>query len=309
MIRPHILCMIVCLVIAATVAADDCDEAKRLTQQALDLLQRRADDAQALPLLTQAIGLCPELASPRSLLAGVYEQQGRLDEALAAYREAARLRPDAGNLWLALGGLHERMGQAPLALDAYLSACLTEPEARARIAALLDDDRYQTASDGAILSQDSLRLLFDRDRRADLNERLTACRMRSGDDALATRGVGVKPAVNFPNLLFDLGQAALQPGSRPQIDEIAAALREFQNVRVLVNGHTDQTPFRGVTDPAENRRRNLQLSHDRAETVKTELTRRGLAPDSIATAGYGPDRPVVTADTHPLNRRVEIVVQ
>jgi outer membrane protein OmpA-like peptidoglycan-associated protein len=72
-----------------------------------------------------------------------------------------------------------------------------------------------------------------------------------------SRGIDVEAAVDFPNILFDLGQATLKPESLRQIAEIGAALAEFRDVRVSVNGHTDKQGFQGVTDPAENLRRNL----------------------------------------------------
>ena len=109
--------------------------------------------------------------------------------------------------------------------------------------------------------------------------------------------------MDFPNLLFDLGQATLQAGSLPQIHEIAATLQTFDRVGILVNGHTDNTPFTGVTDPQENLRRNMRLSADRAVAVQQELTRLGVPAGSIRAHGYGPTRPVVDTDTDPNNRR------
>ena len=126
------------------------------------------------------------------------------------------------------------------------------------------------------------------------------------------RGIEVEAAVDFPNILFELGQAALDPHSTQQIRAIAEGLAAFPQAVVLVNGHTDTTPFAGVSDPQENRRLNLRLSQERAERVKQALAQLGVAGERIETQGYGFDRPAVEADTPSAragNRRVEIIVQ
>ncbi len=89
-------------------------------------------------------------------------------------------------------------------------------------------------------------------------------------------------------------------------------MQAFGAVQVIVNGHTDKTSFAGVSDPAENLRLNMQLSKDRARTVTEEFIRLGVPRHRMVSNGYGPQRPLVDADTpeaYAQNRRVEIEVR
>ncbi len=46
---------------------------------------------------------------------------------------------------------------------------------------------------------------------------------------------------NFDRLLFDTGQATLQPSSQEQLNNIAAILKAYPNVHVKIGGYTDNT--------------------------------------------------------------------
>jgi OmpA-OmpF porin, OOP family len=72
---------------------------------------------------------------------------------------------------------------------------------------------------------------------------------------------------------------------------------------VLVIGHTDALGSDQVNDA---------LSRQRADTVRAELIRRGVASENIQAIGRGKRDPAVpTPDgvAEPRNRRVEIVVR
>lgn len=297
------------LTICAAARADDCATASRLTRQAHDMGLDPATFAEQHRLLDEAIRLCPQNKYARNQLGSVLEVEGNLPEALAQYQEAARLDPQFATAWFGIGEMYRTTGQFPLALEAYLHACQQDDEARQRIVELLTDNRYQVAPDGAIFEKESLLLLFDRSRREELNAMLRQCAFRSGDPVV-TRGVAVKPTANFPNILFELGAAALQTDSLRQIDELSAALRELPQANIIVNGHTSAEPFAGVTSAEDNRRRNQELSERRAETVAEELTRRGIPSEHLETSGYGQDRPLNgDASAHAQNRRVEIEIR
>ena len=79
-------------------------------------------------------------------------------------------------------------------------------------------------------------------------------------------------------LLFDSGSANLQPESREQLDNIAAILKAYPNVRVAIDGHSDSLG---------NAQRNLELSRDRARNVRTALTARGVSADRLTAGGFG----------------------
>ncbi len=118
-------------------------------------------------------------------------------------------------------------------------------------------------------------------------------------DALAAKG-----RWSTQGILFATGKADLKPESTPVLKEIAATLKDHADLKVLIEGHTDN-----VGQPAAN----LTLSDARAAAVKTALTTDyGIAADRITTKGMGDTKPSVpntTPEGRQQNRRVEIVKQ
>ncbi len=103
-------------------------------------------------------------------------------------------------------------------------------------------------------------------------------------------------------ILFATGKADLRPESRPVLKEIGSTLKAHPDLRVLIEGHTDNVGSAGS---------NLTLSAARAEAVKAALVRDfGIAEDRIATEGLGdtkPSAPNATPEGRAQNRRVEVV--
>jgi hypothetical protein len=118
-------------------------------------------------------------------------------------------------------------------------------------------------------------------------------------DALAAKGRWATQGI-----LFATGKADLRPESRPVLKEIASTLKEHADLKVLIEGHTDN-----VGTPASN----LALSDARAAAVKAALVADfGIGADRITTQGLGDTKPAVpntTAQGRAQNRRVEIVKQ
>jgi outer membrane protein OmpA-like peptidoglycan-associated protein len=118
-------------------------------------------------------------------------------------------------------------------------------------------------------------------------------------DALAAKGRWATQGI-----LFATGKADLQPESRPVLKEIAATLKEHGDLKILIEGHTDN-----VGSPASN----LTLSDARAAAVKSALVADyGVDGGRITTKGLGdtkPAAPNTTAAGKAQNRRVEIVKQ
>ncbi len=291
--------------------AEDCRKADKLVRQAYDSGDSPEQYPQQARLFEEALRLCPEHPQAHNNLGWIAEQQGRFDDAQRHYQQSVQANPESANARAGLGRMYEQQKQFPLALEAYLHACPQKPELSVRIKALLENNRYQVAAGNTILNKESLLLLFDRVRREELNRMLKQCRFRSGED-FGTRGVAVEAAVDFPNILFETGKAALQPGSLRQIEEIAFTLQELRRAQVIINGHTDKQPFAGVSSAEENLRLNLKLSEDRANAVSQEFTRRGISSARIKTHGYGPTQPAIDADTpaaYVRNRRVVVEVR
>ncbi len=118
-------------------------------------------------------------------------------------------------------------------------------------------------------------------------------------DALAAKGRWATQGI-----LFATGKAELKPESRPVLKEIAATLKEHADLKILIEGHTDN-----VGAPAAN----LALSDARAAAVKAALVADfGIGADRITTKGLGDTKPAVpntTAEGRAQNRRVEVVKQ
>lgn len=118
-------------------------------------------------------------------------------------------------------------------------------------------------------------------------------------------GGGV-PAVATPvvlrNVLFDTGSSALLPASEPELRRLAQLLAQQPNLRIRINGHTDD-----VGDATTNQR----LSEDRAKAVYTHLVAQGIAADRLSYKGFGEDKPLVpntTDEARRQNRRTEFEV-
>jgi len=118
-------------------------------------------------------------------------------------------------------------------------------------------------------------------------------------DALTSKGRWATQGI-----LFATGKADLQPESRPVLKEIAATLKQHADLKILIEGHTDNVGAAAS---------NLTLSDVRAAAVKATLVADyGVAADRLTTRGLGdtkPSAPNTTATGRAQNRRVEIVKQ
>lgn len=118
-------------------------------------------------------------------------------------------------------------------------------------------------------------------------------------DALAANGRWATQGI-----LFETGRSDLRPESTPVLKEIAATLKDHADLKILIEGHTDD-----VGQPAAN----LTLSEARAAAVKSALvSQHGADATRIETRGFGDTMPAVpntTPEGRAQNRRVEIVKQ
>ena len=104
-------------------------------------------------------------------------------------------------------------------------------------------------------------------------------------------------------LYFIRGEDTLTEASRRERDRMLGELRKRPTPDIVVIGHTDRVG----RDEANDR-----LSLQRAERMKSDLVRDGLAAERIRTAGRGEREPVVPTDDgvdEPRNRRLEISVR
>ena len=100
---------------------------------------------------------------------------------------------------------------------------------------------------------------------------------------------------------FDKDKATLQPDGEKAVAEIAKVLQQEPNLKLSINGYTDNT---GTAD------HNKQLSTSRAETVRNSLVAKGINGANLQAAGYGADAPLAdnnNEENKSKNRRVELL--
>jgi outer membrane protein OmpA-like peptidoglycan-associated protein len=108
--------------------------------------------------------------------------------------------------------------------------------------------------------------------------------------------------VTLGDVLFDPNQSRLRSGGIRNVEKLADFFKQYPQRTALIEGFTDSTG--GATH-------NMELSFERAGSVRTALLGMGIATDRMTSRGYGDSYPVASNDTasgRQLNRRVEIVV-
>lgn len=109
-----------------------------------------------------------------------------------------------------------------------------------------------------------------------------------------------KKSLTLTGVTFVTNSAELRPESMPGLDIVASSLVANPDVRVVVEGYTDNVGKASA---------NEKLSHARAETVRQYIVNKGVAADRISSRGFGPRRPVASNKTEAgraQNRRVEL---
>jgi outer membrane protein OmpA-like peptidoglycan-associated protein len=102
---------------------------------------------------------------------------------------------------------------------------------------------------------------------------------------------------------FDTARASIKRRSHSVLEQVAAVLEANPDIRILrIQGHTDA---RG------DERANLELSQQRAVSVKEFLIERGIDPRRLSARGYGESHPIADNESRKgraENRRVEFQI-
>lgn len=108
-------------------------------------------------------------------------------------------------------------------------------------------------------------------------------------------------ATQHRSIYFDPNSARMGLDSRAIVDEIGGQMRAYENTIVDIEGNTDSTGARAY---------NMQLSRQRADSVKQYLMEKyGFPAARFRTAGNGPDKPLesnATPEGREKNRRTDI---
>ncbi|HEX5437865.1 MAG TPA: OmpA family protein [Gemmatimonadaceae bacterium] len=121
-----------------------------------------------------------------------------------------------------------------------------------------------------------------------------------GKDLYST--LSTKGRVATHGIFFDVGSATIRPESTPTLKEIGQMLTQHADLKLSIEGHTDNTGSAAT---------NQKLSDERAAAVKTYLvTTYHVDASRLAAKGYGDTKPVASNSTpegRQQNRRVELV--
>jgi outer membrane protein OmpA-like peptidoglycan-associated protein/tetratricopeptide (TPR) repeat protein len=107
----------------------------------------------------------------------------------------------------------------------------------------------------------------------------------------------------FENVYFDTDKAELKEASVSSLNRLANFLRQHPQVKIQVEGHTDNVGL-----PAYN----VGLSMRRAESVKEFLVALGIPSERMETLGKGDSEPLKPNDSEAnrsFNRRIEVIIQ
>lgn len=108
--------------------------------------------------------------------------------------------------------------------------------------------------------------------------------------------------LTLDNILFEVGKSELKPGASRTLNKIADFLKNQPEQSIIVEGFTDATGSDQL---------NMELSQQRAASVRRYLVDQGINRSQITARGYGEQYPVASNSTEvgrQQNRRVEIVL-
>lgn len=104
----------------------------------------------------------------------------------------------------------------------------------------------------------------------------------------------------IPGVRFDSGKWDIKSSSYAELDNVVTVLKENPDLKVEVQGHTDNVG---------SAKFNQNLSEKRARSVMEYFLKKGVSQDRLTSEGYGFSRPATTNDTpegRAINRRVEL---
>lgn len=105
------------------------------------------------------------------------------------------------------------------------------------------------------------------------------------------------------NILFKSNEYRIHESFYPVLESIREVLREYDESRIIVQGHTDDTGSEVF---------NQDLSKKRADSVAEYLVYQGISPNRILALGFGESKPMAdnnSAIGRSQNRRVELIIQ
>lgn len=112
----------------------------------------------------------------------------------------------------------------------------------------------------------------------------------------------INTALEERKITFAPGSTEIDPEAMETIDKVAELLRECQQVKMEIGGHTDSQGREEM---------NLQLSQARADAVLNAIMARRVLTSNLTAKGYGEEKPIESNETEEgreANRRIEFTL-
>ncbi len=129
----------------------------------------------------------------------------------------------------------------------------------------------------------------------------TSMVLRGVDMSVQPLQVGMSYTIN--NILFATSSYVLSDQSKFIIKEFSKFLLENPNIEISIQGHTDD-----LGDPAKN----MKLSQDRSNAVKSYLVELGVPEARLESLGFGSTKPKVpntSEENRAINRRTDFLIK
>jgi OOP family OmpA-OmpF porin len=129
-----------------------------------------------------------------------------------------------------------------------------------------------------------------------------SCQPGAPGQPISLEGCKTGDTIVLRGVNFEFNKSALTVNAKALLDGVADALLARPEVKVEIDGHTDNVGSDSY---------NLGLSARRVESVKEYLIGRGIDARRLGTKGYGESQPIASNDNEEgreLNRRVELKV-
>lgn len=109
-------------------------------------------------------------------------------------------------------------------------------------------------------------------------------------------------------LLFQSGSWSVGSEGRKAVQQLASVLAENPDIAILIEGHTDNVPYKGNAQLSGN----WDLSTKRATAIVNILRENtSINPENLTAAGRGEYAPIASNDTtegRTKNRRIEVIL-
>lgn len=115
-------------------------------------------------------------------------------------------------------------------------------------------------------------------------------------------GEGIKLVLGENAVRFDTNKSTLTASAKANLDKLVPVFNQYPDTNIQIYGYTDST------GSAEY---NLKLSDQRAASVRSYLSGKGINSSRFTTTGLGIADPIATNDTpegRSQNRRVEFAI-